>query len=494
MIEFTHKQQIANTGSEHVQIKVVGLGGAGLNVIDRIVLDGAVPGADLVVMNTDVQSLTSSVASQKVQLGRGVTRGLGAGGDPEIGYGAAAESQEEIRKALEGAGLIFLCVGLGGGTGSGAAPLVASMAKENGSLVVVIATMPFTFEGKRRGSQAGDALIALQSSADAVICFENDVMGEAVSPKAGIHQAFAAADETISQCVRAVSSLFMQPGILHIGFDDLCAALRPGTGGVGRCLFGFGEAEGDNRAHDALTRALRNPLMDRGRMLDESHNLLVNVAGGPDMTLNEVQMLMSALTKHTGEETQILFGSSVDSSLAGRVTVTIVSSSSMSVAEGVAAPQFVPRVVPAPAVYTPAPSLRTHEAVAMDMAAEPQEEIAAAAPQPEPEPADVVVDSAYAAAPSMDTEQGSLLNMQSAPEAEQAPAPVRQPRAPRQPRIVSTASDPQPLTPAASKQERQETLQFEPVTRGRFEKSEPTIVDGQDLDVPTFLRRNMRVS
>jgi cell division protein FtsZ len=232
MIEFNHKQQLASQAAEQVMIKVVGLGGAGLNVIDRIVLDGAVPGADLVVMNTDVQSLTSSVASQKVQLGRGVTRGLGAGGDPEIGLGAAEEAQEDMRKALEGASLIFLCVGLGGGTGSGAAPLLASMARENGSLVVVIATMPFTFEGKRRGKQAEDAIIALQATADAVICFDNDLMGEAVSPKAGIHQAFAAADETISQCVRAIASLFTQPGILHIGFDDLCSALRTGAGGV----------------------------------------------------------------------------------------------------------------------------------------------------------------------------------------------------------------------------------------------------------------------
>jgi cell division protein FtsZ len=505
MIEFNHKQQIASTGSEHVQIKVVGLGGAGLNVIDRIVLDGAVPGADLVVMNTDVQSLTCSVSNQKVQLGRGVTRGLGAGGDPEIGYSAACESQEEIRKAVEGAGLIFLCVGLGGGTGSGAAPLVASMAKENGSLVVVIATMPFTFEGKRRGSQAGDALIALQSSADAVICFENDVMGEAVSPKAGIHQAFAAADETISQCVRAVASLFTQPGILHIGFDDLCAALRPGHCGAGRCLFGYGEADGDNRAHESLARALRNPLMDRGRMLDESHNVLVNVAGGPDMTLNEVQTLMSALTKHTGDETQILFGASVDSRLSGRVTVTIISSSAMAIPEGAVAPHFVPRVVPAPVaapvpvpVYTPAPSLRTHEAVVQDMTATIREEPEEETPAPVAEAPAASVDPdfapAYAVATSMDTEQGSLLDM--AAPAEPEPTPVRAPRAPRQPRIVNTNTDPQPAAPAAPsrREERQETLQFEPVTRGRFEKSEPTIVDGQDLDVPTFLRRNMRVS
>ena len=374
MIEFNRKEQIISNGTAHVPIKVVGIGGAGLNVIDRIVLDGAVPGADLVVMNTDVQSLTSSVASDKVQLGRGVTRGLGAGGDPEIGLSAAEEAEEDIRKALDGATLVFLCVGLGGGTGSGAAPLIASMAKENGSLVVAIATVPFTFEGKRRSKQAEDALISLQATADAVICFDNDVMGDAVSPKAGIHQAFAAADETISQCVRAVSGLFTRPGILHIGFDDLCAALRP-EAGAGRCLFGYGEAEGDNRAHEALSRALRNPLMDRGRMLDESHNVLVNIAGGPDMTLNEVQLLMEALAKHTGEETQILFGAAVDAGLSGRIGVTIVSSVGMGVAGAAAEPEFVPRVVPAP-VHAPRVAAVVRPPV-VEREPEPEPEVAA---------------------------------------------------------------------------------------------------------------------
>jgi cell division protein FtsZ len=488
MIEFNHKQQLAGAGSEQVLIKVVGLGGAGLNVIDRIVLDGAVSGADLVVMNTDVQSLTSSVASQKVQLGRGVTRGLGAGGDPEIGFGAACEAQEDIRKAIEGAGLLFLCVGLGGGTGSGAASMIAGMAKENGSLVVVIATMPFTFEGKRRGAQAADALAALQSTADAVICFDNDVMGQAVSPKAGIHQAFAAADETISQCVRAVAGLFTQPGILHIGFDDLCSALHPGNGGAGRCLFGYGEADGDNRAHESLARALRNPLMDRGRMLDESHNVLVNVAGGPDMTLNEVQMLMEALTKYTGDETQILFGASVDPALIGRIGVTVISSAGMAISAGGEVPQFVPRIVPAPApVPMAAPVIPAAAIPAAQQPAEVEaEEEAQPEPAPEPEPA-----YAAAYAGGGEDEQASLIDM--APPAAEA-QPARAPRAPRQPRIVSVTTDPQPITPASRREERQETLQFEPVTRGRFEKSEPTIVDGQDLDVPTFLRRNLRVS
>jgi cell division protein FtsZ len=504
MIEFNHKQQLASVLSEQVPIKVVGLGGAGLNAIDRIVLDGAVPGADLVVMNTDVQSLTSSVASRKVQLGRGVTRGLGAGGDPEIGYGAASESQEDIRAALEGASFIFLCVGLGGGTGSGAAPLVASMAKENGSLVVVIATMPFTFEGRRRAAQAGDALVSLQATADAVICFDNDLMGEAVSPKAGIHQAFAAADETISQCVRAMAGLFTQPGILHIGFDDLCAALRPGNGCAGRCLFGYGEAAGDNRAHEALARALRNPLMDRGRMLDESHNVLVNVAGGPDMTLNEVQMLMEALTKHTGDETQILFGASVDPNLSGRMGVTLISSSGIIAPAGAVAPEFVPRVVPIPA-RAHAPAIPAH-APAVSVATEPEEEempgatageelLEAAGAAAGAEPAFAYAGAAGAA--GEEQQQASLIDVapqSERPAAEAQPAPARVPRAPRQPRIVSAAADPQPATPAGRREERQETLQFEPVTRGRFEKSEPTIVDGQDLDVPTFLRRNLRVS
>jgi cell division protein FtsZ len=444
-------------------------------------------------MNTDVQSLTSSVASRKVQLGRGVTRGLGAGGDPEIGFGAASEAQEDIRKALEGASLIFLCVGLGGGTGSGAAQLVASMAKENGSLVVAIVTMPFTFEGKRRAGQAGDALISLQATADAVICFDNDLMGEAVSPKAGIHQAFAAADETISQCVRAIAGLFTQPGILHIGFDDLCAALRPGNGGAGRCLFGYGEANGDNRAHEALTRALRNPLMDRGRMLDESHNILVNVAGGPDMTLNEVQLLMDALAKHTGDQTQILFGASVDPNLSGRIGVTLITSAFMAAPAGAAAPEFVPRIVPISApLYAPASRLAPAEEALPVPAGELEEEAPALESEPEAGYAEAGEDD--------DRQQASLIDVapQSERPADEAhPAHGRAPRAPRQPRIMNVATDPQqPAAPTAPgrREERQETLQFEPVTRGRFEKSEPTIVDGQDLDVPTFLRRNLRVS
>jgi cell division protein FtsZ len=279
--------------------------------------------ADLIAINTDVQSLASSVAAHKVQLGRTVTRGLGAGGDPEVGYNAAYESADEIRQALTDARMIFICTGLGGGTGSGAAPAVAQVAREAGSLVVGFATLPFAFEGKRRLAQAQEALAKLRENADAVICFENDRMGDMVAPKAGIHQAFAVADVTISQSVRSIVNLIQRPGLIRIGFDDLLSALRSPSG---RCLFGFGESDSDNRAHDALTQALKNPLMDRGRMLADASHVLVQVAGGPAMTLSEVEILMQELGRHINDHTQILFGTSVDGRMGNRLSVTLISS------------------------------------------------------------------------------------------------------------------------------------------------------------------------
>src|SRR5437899_2165998 len=322
MIQLGHNYTLPEREEEIIPIKVVGVGGAGSNALDRVVLDGMEKG-DLIAINTEVQSLASSVAACKVQLGRSVTRGLGAGGDPELGYQAAVESADEIRQALVDARMIFICAGLGGGTGSGAAPLVAQLAREAGSLVIAFATLPFSFEGKRRAAQAQEALVRLNEIAHAVICFENDRMGDMVAPKAGIHQAFAVADVTISQSVRSIVNLIQRPGLIQIGLDDLLAALR---GPSGRCLFGFGESDSDNRAHDALTRALKNPLMDRGRMLANASHVLVHVAGGPAMTLSEVEILMQELGRHINDHTQILFGTSVDGRMGNRLSVTLISS------------------------------------------------------------------------------------------------------------------------------------------------------------------------
>src|SRR5881296_2294661 len=322
MIQLNKNYTLPDALADTLPVKVVSVGGAGLNALDRIVLDG-LEKASVVAINTDVQSLTSSVAAHKVQLGRTMTRGLGTGGDPELGYDAAVESADEIREALADARMIFVCAGLGGGTGSGAAPYVAQLAREAGALVIAFVTLPFTFEGKRRATQAREALARLNQIAHSVICFENDRMGDIVAPQAGIHHAFAMADTTISTSVRSVVNLIQRPGLIRIGFDDLLAALRVRNG---RCLFGFGESDSDNRAHDALTQALKNPLMDRGRMLADATNVLVQVAGGPGMTLSEVEILMQELGRHVSEQTQILFGAAVDARLGDRLTVTIISS------------------------------------------------------------------------------------------------------------------------------------------------------------------------
>jgi cell division protein FtsZ len=490
MIQLNRNYNMPEKAEEEIPIKIVGVGGAGSNVLDRIMLDG-LDKADLIAINTDVQSLASSVAATKVQLGRTVTRGLGAGGDPELGYNAAYESADEIRHALADARMIFICTGLGGGTGSGAAPAVAQVAREGGSLVVVFATLPFAFEGKRRATQAQEALARLRENADAVICFENDRMGDMVAPKAGIHQAFAVADVTISQSVRSIVSLIQRPGLIRIGFDDLLSALRSPNG---RCLFGFGESDSDNRAHDALTQALKNPLMDRGRMLADASHVLVQIAGGPAMTLSEVEILMQELGRHINDRTQILFGTSVDGRMGNRLSVTLISSlSTEDEAPVVTKPvkraklEKVPEPEP---VAPPVPPI-------WEQPEEPAIAAAAEAPALIEEPPVFTPAFVETAEPEPD--------MIVAPEPEPAPAPVtylqEEPvieEAPRQPRVILPKKKPMPVREPRPVEEKklhakQEVLQFEPVTRGRFEKSEPTIVEGQDLDIPTFLRKNVRV-
>lgn len=473
MIQLSKNYSLPDRLAEFIPVKVVSVGGAGLNALDRVVLDG-LEKAGVVAINTDVQSLTSSVAPHKVQLGRTVTRGLGAGGDPELGYQAAVESADEIREALSDANVIFVCAGLGGGTGSGAAPYVAQLAREAGALVLAFVTLPFTFEGKRRNAQAREALARLNEVAHSVVCFENDRMGDMIAPHAGIHQAFATADLTISQSVRSIVNLIQRPGLIRIGFDDLLAALRAYNG---RCLFGYGEADSDNRAHDALTQALRNPLMDRGRMLAEATHVFVQVAGGPGLTLSEVEILMQELGRHVSEQTQILFGVAVDGRLGERLSVTIISSLAAEEDVGViSAPSVFSTASAAPPAQEqcqhPAPQIHIEHACAKAMPGMP--EPVAMEPTPLEE--------------SIPFEEPGI--------AEATPAPLFMPSEPAP--VVHTPSRKVPqkeekLPTEKSAQAKQEVLQFEPVTRGRFEKSEPTIVEGEDLDVPTYLRKNIKV-
>ena len=510
MIQLNRNYNLPDKTEEEIPIKIVGVGGAGLNALDRVVLDGMAK-VNMVAMNTDAQSLASSVAANKVQLGENVTRGLGAGGDPEVGFQAACESEDRIQRALADAKMVFLCTGLGGGTGSGAAPAIAQIAQEANLPVIVFATLPFAFEGKRRMLQAREALGKFREYADAVICFENDRMGDMVAPKAGIHQAFAVADVMISQSVRSIVNLIQRPGLIKIGLDDLLSALRAPSG---RCLFGFGESDSDNRAHDALNRALKNPLMDRGRTLANASHVLVHVAGGPAMTLSEVEILMQELGRHINDETQILFGTSVDGRLGNRLSVTLISSIAIE-------DEVVPVSTKATKRQKPEPT-SNHEVISksepsvtdqpkskheVELNKEVESNHGAVAPPPIPdlpekaleeikaeEPPTVVVESIRKEERTVEIPMEAP-NVNSVPEPEEPVIIVEKPAAPRVIFPKKKPAQPKESKPAEEKKvhAKQEVLQFEPITRGRFEKSEPTIVEGQDLDIPTFLRKNVRV-
>ncbi len=448
MVEFQRNPDREPSASP-LKICVVGVGGGGLNVLDRICLDRLME-VTLVSMHTDVRVLGHAMAPLKIQLGSDMMRGIGCGGDPELGREAAESSSGQIRAAMQGHDMVFICTGLGGGTGSGAAPVAAQIARDLGAMVFIFATMPFSFEGRRRLTQAEMALEELQRSADAVILFENNRMGELVLPKEGIQKAFSQADQLIGHSVRAISTMVTQPGVVRMGLADLMTALRSPNA---RCLFGFGEARGNNRVQDALKRALKSPLVNQGQLLQNARNLLVHIAGGDNLTLAEVESLMKQLGKHVPESTQIMFGLAVDPKLGDMMTVTLISSLTAqemalepSGAAALAAPVQRVAVQPAP----PVPPTR---AAAPAPAAAPKSEpstgelftaflespapLAPAAPAPAPVTAPVI--PAASAPPT------------SAPApvpAQEMPAPKAAPEPPAPPAPVAVAA-PEPVVEEA---------------------------------------------
>jgi cell division protein FtsZ len=298
-------------------------------------------------------------------------------------------------------------------------------------------------------------------------------MGDMVAPHAGIHQAFSKADTTISQSVRSIVNLIQRPGLIRIGFDDLLSALRSRNG---RCLFGFGESDSDNRAHDALAQALKSPLMDRGRTLADAARVLVQVAGGPGMTLSEVEIVMKELDRHVGDETQILFGTAVDGRLGDRLSVTIISS--LTADEGL--PQTQPQLSSAPPM--PPAWEQPHESppkIEVEPEPAPIEDFQSAETTPieEPNLSEVETTAGPIAEPALNEFEALDTSEPAVNTPRRKPAPLREEKA----------------SVEKSMHAKQEVLQFEPVNRGRFEKSEPTIVEGEDLDVPTYLRKKIKV-
>jgi cell division protein FtsZ len=315
----TRPQRVPRTDSSAylAVIRVVGVGGGGLNAVDRMI-EAGISQVEFIAMNTDIQQLRTSDAPIKLHIGRELTQGLGSGSDPGIGRNAAEEAYDQIKHVLRGSDMVFVTAGEGGGTGSGAAPVVARIARELGALTVGIVTMPFRFEGTRRKQQAEEGVDALRSVCDTVIVIPNDRLLEVLDRSTSMLEAFRVADDVLRQGVQGICDLITMPGLINLDFADVRTIMSD----AGSALMGIGFATGENRARDAAERALRSPLIDTE--IVGARGILLSIAGGEDLTLLEVNDAAEAIRAAATEETNIIFGATIDERLHGQVWVTVV--------------------------------------------------------------------------------------------------------------------------------------------------------------------------
>lgn len=544
MIEYSRETQNTIPTST---VKIIGLGGAGANMLERIAM-GGMDGAELIALNTDLRTLNGCMSGEKLQLGRNLTKGLGTGGDPQLGLQAMQEAEDDVRVAIKGRRIVFLCVGLGGGTGSGAAPMVARIAREEGAFVVVFATMPFKFEGRRRRDQADAALNQLSVIANAMVTFDNTRMGELVLAKQGVHEAFAAADIMIAESIKAVIRLVVRPGLINVGLDELISALNTPRS---RCLFGSGIAQGKDRVAKALGNALASPLLDQGALLQDAGTVLVHICGGENLTLFEIELLMQRLGKHVPESAQVLFGAAVDPTMDDSLSVTLISALPEERLDG-SVKEATPAIVALEPTSTPndpvvrppveEPKLATAEFFSTTQPAapiaEPEPEVVteAAPTVAETQTAEPIAEAVPVAAAVEESETELAVITESEPVPEAAPAPEEVIAEPETPQLLEAefspieepvmemapppspfvvAEEPAParpvspampvavgagLFPPMSKETQsiklrsrdkggQPELSLDGGPRGRFQEEQPNLVDGEDLDVPAFLRK-----
>ena len=299
-------------------IKVIGVGGGGGNAVNRMIAS-RIAGVEFLAANTDQQALKSSLAPEKIILGAKLTKGLGCGADPEIGRQAALEDTEKILEAIEGADMVFITAGLGGGTGTGGAPIVASLASELGALTVAVVTKPFTFEGRSRQIQAQEGVRELREQVDTLISIPNDRLLQSVERTTSLSEAFSTADDVLRQAVQGISDLITVPGLINLDFADVRTIMR----GMGDALMGTGIAEGDKRAEDAAKMAISSPLLEDASV-DGAKGVIINITGGEDMGLLEVNDASSIIHDAAHEDANIIFGAVVDPKMAGKMKVTVI--------------------------------------------------------------------------------------------------------------------------------------------------------------------------
>jgi cell division protein FtsZ len=298
-------------------LRVVGVGGAGLNAVDRMI-DAGINQVDFIAVNTDIQQLQMSDAATKIHIGSELTEGLGSGADPEIGRRSAEDGYDAIKRALRGSDMVFVTAGEGGGTGSGAAPVVAKIARELGALTVGIVTTPFKFEGSRRAKQADDGVAAMREACDTLIVIPNDRLLEVLDKSTSMLDAFRIADDVLRHGVQGICDLITNPGLINLDFADVRTVMKDS----GSALMGIGYATGDNRAKEAAERALRSPLIETE--ITGARGILLSIAGGDDLTLYEVNEAAEVVREAATDDTNIIFGATIDDRLAGQMWITVV--------------------------------------------------------------------------------------------------------------------------------------------------------------------------
>lgn len=299
-------------------IKVVGVGGGGSNAVNSMVADN-IRGVEFIIANTDVQSLDKSECPGKVQIGAELTRGLGAGSNPETGRNAAEESENIIRDMLDGSDMVFITAGMGGGTGTGAAPVISRIAKETGALTVGVVTKPFPFEGKRRMQQAEEGIAELKEVVDTLIVIPNQKLLSYVGQQTSFKEAFSMVDDILKQAVCSISDLIVIPGLINLDFADVKCIM----GSMGKALMGSGTAAGENRAVEAAQKAISSPLLDEATV-DGARGILINITGGENLTLMEINEASEMIQKNAHEDAHIIFGSVIDQQMEDEMRVTVI--------------------------------------------------------------------------------------------------------------------------------------------------------------------------
>ena len=298
-------------------IKVIGVGGAGNNAVNRMIESG-IKGVDFIAVNTDRQALQTSKASTKIQIGEKITRGLGAGANPDIGAQSAEENKSEVAEILRGADMVFVTAGMGGGTGTGAAPIVASIAKEMGILTIGVVTKPFTFEGKKRLSQAERGIESLKGKVDTLVVIPNDKLLQIIDRKTSIIEAFKMADDVLRQGVQGISDLIAVPGLVNLDFADVKTIML----NTGMAHMGVGSASGENRAEDAAKAAIESPLLETS--IEGARGVIINITGGENLGLHEVNTAAELVQRSVDPEANIIFGTVTDPSMEDEIKITVI--------------------------------------------------------------------------------------------------------------------------------------------------------------------------